>query len=113
MTASYEHRHKLHKEAEEIVASAREKDAEAMRNGVLHDGVYLFTTSTCPNCKAAKEQLNASGIQYQVVNAEENADAARALRIMQAPTLVSVRDGRTEKFAGLSEIIRFAESRVR
>ena len=113
VTASYEHRHKLHKEAEEIVASAREKDAEAMRNGVLHDGVYLFTTSTCPNCKAAKEQLNASGIQYQVVNAEENADAARALRIMQAPTLVSVRDGRTEKFAGLSEIIRFAESRVR
>ena len=113
VTASYEHRHKLHKEAEEIVASAREKDAEAMRSGVLHDGVYLFTTSTCPNCKAAKEQLNASGIQYQVVNAEENADAARALRIMQAPTLVSVRDGRTEKFAGLSEIIRFAESRVR
>ena len=113
VTASYEHRHKLHKEAEEIVASAREKDAEAMRSGVLHDGVYLFTTSTCPNCKAAKEQLNASGIQYQVVNAEENIDAARALRIMQAPTLVSVRDGRTEKFAGLSEIIRFAESRVR
>ena len=113
VTASYEHRHKLHKEAEEIVASAREKDAEAMRSGVLHDGVYLFTTSTCPNCKAAKEQLNASGIQYQVVNAEENVDAARALRIMQAPTLVSVRDGRTEKFAGLSEIIRFAESRVR
>ena len=113
VNATYEHRHKLHKEAEEIVASAREKDAEAMRSGVLHDGVYLFTTSTCPNCKAAKEQLNASGIQYQVVNAEENADAARALRIMQAPTLVSVRDGRTEKFAGLSEIIRFAESRVR
>ena len=113
VTASYEHRHKLHKEAEEIVASAREKDAEAMRNGVLHDGVYLFTTSTCPNCKAAKEQLNASGIQYQVVNAEENADAARALRIMQAPTLVNVRDGRAEKFAGLSEIIRFAESKVR
>ena len=113
VASSYEHRHKLHKEAEEIVASAREKDAADMKNGVLRDGLYLFTTSTCPNCKAAKEQLNKAGIHYQVVNAEENADTARALRIMQAPTLVSVSKGEAVRYAGLSEIIGYVESGIR
>ena len=84
-----------------------------MKNGVLRDGLYLFTTSTCPNCKAAKEQLNKAGIHYQVVNAEENADTARALRIMQAPTLVSVSKGEAVRYAGLSEIIGYVESGIR
>ncbi len=113
VTSSYEHRHKLHREAEEIVASAREKDAETAQSGSMKDGLYLFTTSTCPNCKAAKEQLNAAGVAYQVVNAEENADAARKLRIMQAPTLVRMDAGIITKYAGLSEIIKFVESGVK
>ncbi len=111
--SSYEHRHKLHKEAEEIVASARDCGTPEINNGSLSDGLYLFTTSTCPNCKAAKEQLNKQGISYQVINAEENADLARKLRIMQAPTLVEMRSGAAEKHAGLSEIISFSEAKVR
>ncbi|HIU87674.1 MAG TPA: ribonucleoside triphosphate reductase [Candidatus Avilachnospira avistercoris] len=111
--SSYEHRHKLHKEAEEIVASARDCETPKISSGCLSDGLYLFTTSTCPNCKAAKEQLNKQGISYQVINAEENADLARKLRIMQAPTLVEMRSGAAEKHAGLSEIISFSEAKVR
>ncbi len=113
ISSSYEHRHKLHKEAEEIVQSAKTKDAEDIRKGMLRDGLYLFTTSTCPNCRAAKERLNASGINYQVINAEENADIARSLHIMQAPTMIEVRNGSVARYTGLSDIIRYSETAVR
>ena len=35
---------------------------------------YLFTTSTCPNCKIAKEMLK--GEEYQLVDAEKNPEMA-------------------------------------
>ncbi len=110
---SYERRHKLHREAEEIVASTKQETAELPKNGELGDGTYLFITATCPNCKAAKAQLKDSGIDYQVINAEENADISKALRIMQAPTLVVVDKGKVERYTGLSSVIGYVESQVR
>ena len=70
----------------------------------------LFTTSTCPNCAAAKDMLNAAGIRYTVVMAEENRDLAKKYRVMQAPTLVIDNDGKVEKFAGLSALTVFIEN---
>ncbi len=70
----------------------------------------LFTTSTCPNCAAAKDMLNAAGIRYTVVMAEENRDLAKKYRVMQAPTLVIDNDGKVEKFAGLSALTVFVEN---
>ncbi|MBR5292478.1 MAG: ribonucleoside triphosphate reductase [Clostridia bacterium] len=70
----------------------------------------LFTTSTCPNCAAAKEMLNAAGIKYTVVMAEENRDLAKKYRVMQAPTLVIDSSGKVEKFAGLSALTVFVEN---
>ncbi len=70
----------------------------------------LFTTSTCPNCAAAKEMLNAAGIRYTVVQAEENRDLAKKYRVMQAPTLVIDSNGKVDKFAGLSALTVFVEN---
>ncbi len=70
----------------------------------------LFTTSTCPNCAAAKDMLNAAGIKYTVIMAEENKDLARKYKIMQAPTLVIDSNGKVEKFAGLSALTVFVEN---
>ena len=70
----------------------------------------LFTTSTCPNCAAAKDMLNAAGIRYTVVQAEENKDLARKYKIMQAPTLVIDSNGKVDKFAGLSALTVFVEN---
>jgi len=39
--------------------------------------------------------------------AEENADLAKELGIKQAPTLVVVKDGNVEKFAGVSDIKKY------
>ena len=75
--------------------------------GAAGSGVYLFTTKTCPNCKMAKEFLK--GVDYEVVDAEEHPDMTDQFGIMQAPTLVVVKDGRVEKFVNASNIRRFAE----
>lgn len=70
------------------------------------DGVYLFTTKTCPNCILAKEFL--TGIPYTVVDAEENQELTSTYSIMQAPTLVVVKDGEVKKYPNVSNIKKFA-----
>ncbi len=69
--------------------------------------LYLFTTRTCPNCRTAKEFLK--GVDYQIIDAEEHPELAEKFGIMQAPTLVLVRNGVVQKFANASNIRRFAE----
>ncbi|MBP5490728.1 MAG: ribonucleoside triphosphate reductase [Lachnospiraceae bacterium] len=67
--------------------------------------LLLFTTQKCPNCKLAKEFL--SGVDYTVVDAEENSDLAMKYGIMQAPTLVVLEDDKVEKYANASNIRRY------
>ena len=69
--------------------------------------VYLFTTSTCPNCKIAKQMLE--GQEYQVVDAEQNLDLVQKYGIRQAPTLV-IDDGvHTKKYVNASNIQRYVD----
>lgn len=66
---------------------------------------YLFTTKTCPNCALAKKMLE--GIDYVLVDAEENEDLTRQYGVMQAPTLVVVDGERTKKYVNASNIQKF------
>ena len=69
--------------------------------------VYLFTTSTCPNCKIAKQMLE--GQEYQVVDAEQNLNLVQKYGIRQAPTLV-IDDGvHTKKYVNASNIQRYVD----
>ena len=68
---------------------------------------YLFTTKTCPNCAVAKETL--AGIDYVLVDAEENTELTRQYGIMQAPTLVVADRDQVKKYVNASNIRRFAE----
>ena len=70
-------------------------------------GTYLFTTKTCPNCKAAKEFLK--DMDYQVIDAEENPELSSRFGVMQAPTLVLVKDGKIQKYVNASNIRRYTE----
>ena len=101
------------REAENIVEEAKseEKISAPLQSG-LGDGTYLFTTGTCPNCVTAKKHLDDSGIAYSVINAEENRELARSMRIVQAPTLVTVKEGVVYKTAGLSDIIKLCDDYV-
>ncbi len=86
-----------------------QKEAEGEPKEEMTAGAYLFTTKTCPNCKAAKEYLK--DVDYQVVDAEENPELSSKLGIMQAPTLVLVKDGKIQKFVNVSNIRRYTEER--
>lgn len=74
------------------------------------NATYLFTTKTCPNCKMAKEYL--ADLPFLVVDAEENPEITKEYAIMQAPTLVVVRDGQFKKYANASNIKRFSEEQL-
>lgn len=74
------------------------------------DGMYLFTSKTCPNCKLAKDYLK--DMPYEAVDAEENLNLAREFGVMQAPTLVVIRDGQPEKYVNASNIKKFVNATV-
>jgi ribonucleoside-triphosphate reductase len=76
----------------------------------MDDGLYLFTTKTCPNCRAAKEYLQ--NTTYAIVDAEENPDLTREFGIMQAPTLLEIKEGIAHKYVNASNIKRFAEEQL-
>ncbi|MCQ2474560.1 MAG: ribonucleoside triphosphate reductase [Clostridia bacterium] len=84
-------------------------DEHADSSVQLADGLYLFKTVTCPNCKIALAKLNKAGIVVNEVLAYENEDLAIALGVKQAPTLVSIKGEEIKKYAGVSEIIKFIE----
>lgn len=79
------------------------------RSDETPSGMYLFTTKTCPNCRIAKEFLK--DVDYQVVDAEENPEMSGRFGIMQAPTLVLVKDGQIQKFVNASRIKQYVETR--
>ena len=76
----------------------------------LADGIYLFKTATCPNCKVALSLLAKADIAVQELMAYENEALAMQLGVKQAPTLVVVSNGEAVKYAGVPEIKKFIEA---
>ena len=77
----------------------------------IKDGVILFATKTCPNCKMAAMFLEKAGIAFEKVYAEENAELVEHFGIKQAPTLVVVKDGaESEKAVNLSNIRKYIDT---
>ncbi len=83
-------------------AAQVEESAPAEENRNL-----LFATATCPNCKIACTFLDKAGFPYEKLLAEDNAELATQLGVKQAPTLVVIKDGVVEKYAGVSDIKKF------
>ncbi len=73
----------------------------------LADGSYLFTSATCPNCKIACAMLDKAGYKYEKLLATENVELTNSLGIKQAPTLVTVKNGEIQKYAGAGAIKNF------
>ena len=93
-----------------VGAFNRQDSVLVEENNLMGDGLYLFTTKTCPNCRIAKEYLK--NLPYTIVDAEENADLTREYNILQAPTLLEIKDGVARKYVNASNIKRFAEEQL-
>ncbi len=64
----------------------------------------LFATPTCPNCRIACSYMDKAGFPYEKIMAEENAELAAQYGVKQAPTLIVIKDGGFEKYAGAGAI---------
>ena len=72
----------------------------------------LFTTATCPNCKAAGMFLDKAGVAYdKLIVGEENKDLVAKYGVKQAPTLVVVTGDEFETIPNLSNIKAYAEKK--
>ena len=74
------------------------------------DGLFLFTTKTCPNCKIAKNELEKAGLAYELMDVSEHPDLVNAYGIQQAPTLIVRRGGQVEKLVNASVIKKYASA---
>jgi ribonucleoside-triphosphate reductase len=86
---------------------AKAEEACACNNASVNDGVYLFTTATCPNCKIACALLDKAGVSYAKLLANENVDMVNELGIKTAPTLVIIENGDVSKYTGVSDIKKY------
>ena len=64
----------------------------------------LVTTTKCPNCVIAKRLLDAAGIAYEAINADENPAFAKEHGILQAPTLLAFSGSSVTPMVGVSNI---------
>ena len=79
---------------------------------ILEDGIYLFTTATCPNCRMAKNFLAQANVQFKEVLATDNPELTKSLNVTQAPTLVVVREGQVSLIENVSNIRKFIETEL-
>ncbi len=70
----------------------------------------LFTTPTCPNCRLAVSMLDKAGMEYEKLDAGENAELALRYGAKQAPTLVIANGSGFEKYAGAGAIKNYINS---
>ena len=75
------------------------------------DKILLFTTKTCPNCKMAKMLLDKAGVEYTIIDAEDNVDLVNKFNIKKAPTLLVPKMGGYDIFENVSFIKQYIESR--
>ena len=71
---------------------------------------YLFTTSTCPNCRMAKKMLE--GEELEIIDAEKNPEIAKQFGIMQAPTLVITDGEHMTQYVKASNIQRYVDEEL-
>ena len=87
-----------------------EAACDSCEKSVMDDGIYLFASATCPNCKIAESLLTKANIAYTKVLAEQNKELTESLGIKQAPTLVKVTGGEIEKFPTVPNIKKFIQA---
>ena len=76
----------------------------------LFKGIVLFARKQCPKCQTSKIMLDKAGIEYSVIDAEENKELTLKMGVKEAPTLVVPNGDVYEKYANPSEIRGYIEA---
>lgn len=95
----------------QVSASAAPEKTEPKNERPMEGGrMLLFTTSTCPNCRTAKELLQKANIPYTTILAEEQPDLTRKYGIVQVPAMVVAGEDGEKLITGISNIQLLIES---
>ncbi len=70
----------------------------------------LFVQDNCPNCKMAELVLKKAGIDFEEVNAVQNAELTKKLNVKLTPTLVVASENGYEVYENASNVRKFVES---
>ena len=109
MRKTYDIAHSVFKGAEKGASEAGQVVDAAQKAAA--EGMLLFTTKTCPNCKLSKMMLDKEGIAYTPIDAEDQKDQTIAMGVRKAPTLlVPNADGGYDRYENASEIKGYIES---
>ena len=103
----YDVAHSYMKRAGEKAPEACECEPKAEEKKI--DGLLLFTTKTCPNCKMAKMLLDKAGVQYTVIDAEDDKEMTYKYGVKKAPTLLVPNGDTLDRYDNASEIKRYIE----
>jgi len=95
------------------MAVESEKTENAGCSSCKLTGLTLFTTATCPRCKAIKAIFDKGGVMYDVVDCYNDKELVAAYGVTNAPTLV-VPDGDSYAiYRGEGEIRKFYDENLR
>ncbi len=86
---------------------------EEVKEKTLENGIYLFTTETCPNCRMAKTFLSNLNITFNEVLATDNVELTKSLNITTAPSLVIANENGVEVIENVSNIRRYIEDNLK
>ena len=78
---------------------------------VCKDGarLMLFTTPTCPKCKASIPMLREAGIEVEIINANEQRELTVKYGVKKAPTLVADDGENVVKFVDIVGVKKFID----
>ena len=70
----------------------------------------LFVQDNCPNCKMAELMMDKAQLDYEAVNAMQNGELAKTLKIKLTPTLVVAHGNSYEVYENASNVRKYIET---
>ncbi|MBQ7407763.1 MAG: ribonucleoside triphosphate reductase [Clostridia bacterium] len=95
------------------VEEAQEQPACTKQEVAALTKLTLFTTATCPRCKAIKMMFNKSNVDFDTVDCYENTELVNAYGVTNAPTLIVPTQNGVEIYRGESDIRAFYDKNLR
>ena len=95
------------------VEEAQEQPACTKQEVAALTKLTLFTTATCPRCKAIKMMFNKSNVDFDTVDFYENTELVNAYGVTNAPTLIVPTQNGVEIYRGESDIRAFYDKNLR
>ncbi len=84
--------------------------AETQKAQVELTKPLLFVQDNCPNCKMAELVLKKAGVDFEEVNAVQNAELTKKLNVKLTPTLVVASENGYEVYENASNVKKYVES---